>query len=77
MGLNLYCDNCRKFIKEIDHNQAMKLKGSAICTKCQKVAEDTFEGFKKKCDELINEIGAYKSEGIKVLEDMLRKAIKK
>ena len=77
MGLNLYCDNCRAFIKEINHNDAMKIKGSAICAKCERTAENVFKDFKKRADELMGEINAAKSEGIKVLEEMLRKAIKK
>lgn len=77
MGLKLYCDNCHKIIKEIDHNEAMKIKGASICGKCTEVAQDILTEVKVASDEAVKEIGALKSEALKHLEDMIRKSVKK
>jgi hypothetical protein len=74
MALKLFCGKCQEFIKEIDPDEASRLKGD-VCKKCVDFYWAGKDKYLKAIDKMIQEIQAKKNSDLVKIEDIIHREL--
>ena len=74
MALKLFCSKCQEFIKEIEPDEASRLKGD-VCKKCVDFYWAGKDKFVKEVDKMIQELQSKKNNGIQKIEDIIHREL--
>ena len=76
MGLELKCDKCREYIKDLTPDEAGRLpEGGVICKKCEEFVYSMRDEFEAVTKREIQKVAGAANKGMVKLEELLRKAL--
>lgn len=74
MALKLFCSKCQEFIKEIEPDEASRLKGD-VCKSCVDFYWAGKDKFIKEVDKMIQTLQKKKNDGILKIEEIIHREL--
>lgn len=75
MALQLFCDKCRQFIKEVNSSEAANIGDGVVCQKCVDTAYAMRTNLEKEYKKLSSQLAGAYNKAIVQLEDVIHKAL--